>query len=147
MKENKNNNNNNNKKRITVVTYTDLNRDKSLIYKENKNKSGIYRFNNLITGKSYVGSSINLGSRLSIYYSEKAMLAKVKTRTSIIYSALLKHGYSKFTLDIIEYCILSVLISREEYYIDVLKPEYNIKIAIRKSWIYLINNKFKVLKS
>jgi group I intron endonuclease len=73
-----------------------------------------------------VGSSINLGSRLSIYYSKKAMLGKVKSRTSIIYSALLKHGYSNFSLDILEYCEADVLIEREQYYLDLLKPEYNI---------------------
>ena len=77
---------------IPIKTYN-ISKDKSLIYKDNLNKSGIYRWNNLVTNKSYVGSSINLGSRLSIYYSKKAMLAKVKNRTSIIYSALLKHGY------------------------------------------------------
>jgi len=46
--------------------------------------------------------------------------------SSAIYSALLKHGYSKFSLDIIEYCESNVLIKREQYYIDQLKPEYNI---------------------
>jgi len=61
-----------------------------------------------------VGSSINLGIRFSIYYSKKAMLAKVKTRTSIIYSALLKHGYDNITLDILEYCEIDVLIKIEQ---------------------------------
>jgi group I intron endonuclease len=54
------------------------------------------------------------------------MLAKVKSRTSIIYSALLKHGYDNFTLDIVEYCEVDILIEREQYYFDLLKPEYNI---------------------
>lgn len=40
------------------------------------------------------------------------MLAKVKTRTSIIYSALLKHGNDNFTLDIFEYCKVDILIER-----------------------------------
>jgi group I intron endonuclease len=44
----------------------------------------------------------------------------------IIQRALLKYGYSNFTLDILEYCELDVLIEREEYYINILKPEYNI---------------------
>jgi group I intron endonuclease len=44
----------------------------------------------------------------------------------IIQRALLKYGYSNFTLDILEYCELDVLIEREEYYINLLKPEYNI---------------------
>lgn len=118
--------NNNNRKSIPVISYSNIDENKSIIYKENKGKSGIYRWNNIITGKSYIGSSINLGNRLSIYYSNKAMLAKVKTRTSIIYSALLKHGYDNFTLDILEYCEVDILIAREQYYFDLLKPEYNI---------------------
>lgn len=116
----------NNTKIIPVFTYSNIDIDKSKIYKDNKGKSGIYRWNNKITNKSYVGSSINLGSRLSIYYSKKAMLGKVKSRTSIIYSALLKHDYSNFSLDILEYCEADVLVEREQYYLDLLKPEYNI---------------------
>jgi group I intron endonuclease len=116
----------NNTKIIPVVTYSNIDIDKSKINKDNKGKSGVYRWNNKITNKSCVGSSINLGNRLSTYYSKKAMLAKLKSRTSIIYSALLKHGYDNFTLDILEYCEVNVLIEREQYYFDLLKPEYNI---------------------
>jgi hypothetical protein len=43
-----------------------------------------------------------------------------------IYSAILKHGHSNFSLEIIEYCGPSDLISREQYYLDLLKPEYNL---------------------
>ncbi len=44
--------------------------------------------------------------------------------------ALLKHGYSNFQLEILEYCKKSELIKREQYYLDLLQPEYNIlKIA------------------
>jgi group I intron endonuclease len=39
---------------------------------------------------------------------------------------LLKHGNDNFTLDILEYCELDILIEREQYYMDLLKPEYNI---------------------
>jgi len=38
----------------------------------------------------------------------------------------LKYGYIKFSIDILEYCEPSDLIKREQYYMDVLKPEYNI---------------------
>jgi len=121
-----NNNNNNRKNIVPVVSYFNLDTNKSIIYKENKGKSGIYRLNNIITNKSYVGSSINLGKRLSMYYSKKAMLNKISSGTSIIYSALLKHSNDNFTLDILEYCEINVLIEREQYYMDLLKPEYNI---------------------
>jgi group I intron endonuclease len=44
----------------------------------------------------------------------------------LIYRALLKYGYSGFRLEIIECCELEVITEREQYYMDLLKPEYNI---------------------
>lgn len=44
----------------------------------------------------------------------------------MIYFALLKYGYSSFKLEILEYCDSKVLISREQKYLDLFKPEYNI---------------------
>jgi len=43
-----------------------------------------------------------------------------------IHRALLKYGYSNFSLEILEYCDFSELLKREKYYIDLLLPEYNI---------------------
>ena len=120
------NNNLNKIKLIPVVTYNNSCLNKSIIYKENNKKSGVYRWNNLITGKSYVGSSISLGNRFRIYFSSNAMKNKLSNGSSAIYGALLKYGYSNFSLDIIEYCEPSLLKIREQYYIDTLKPEYNI---------------------
>ncbi|KAF1107984.1 hypothetical protein B8V09_03520 [Streptococcus agalactiae] len=58
------------------------------------------------------------------------MLCQLKRGKSAIYSSLLKIGSNNFKLEILEYCELSVLLIREQYYIDLLKPEYNIlKIA------------------
>jgi len=43
-----------------------------------------------------------------------------------IHNALLKYGYSNFTLDILEYCEGVDPVLREQFYLDKLKPEYNI---------------------
>jgi group I intron endonuclease len=43
----------------------------------------------------------------------------------VINKAILKYGYSNFKLEILEYCDKSVCIEKEQYYIDLLKPEYN----------------------
>jgi group I intron endonuclease len=43
-----------------------------------------------------------------------------------IYKAILKYGYSNFKLEILEYCKPNDLLLKEQYYIDLLKPEYNI---------------------
>lgn len=46
-----------------------------------------------------------------------------------IKKALFKHGYSNFSLEILEY-VRNNVVTREQYYLDLLKPEYNVlKIA------------------
>jgi group I intron endonuclease len=48
----------------------------------------------------------------------------------VIYIALLKYGYSNFSLEILEYCEASEAVSREQHYLDSLNPDYNVlKIA------------------
>lgn len=75
---------------------------------------------NLVSGKSYVGSSVNLSVRLKRYYSYKN-LTDLK-QNMLINKALLKYGYSGFKLDILEYCNKDEAIAREQYYLDLLKP-------------------------
>ena len=109
-----------------AVIYLNADINKKEIFKENNKKSGVYRWTNLNTGFSYVGSSVNLSKRFTSYYSY-SFLAK---NNMIIYKALLKYGYSNFKLEILEYCAPKECIEREQYYLDSLKPEYNIfKIA------------------
>lgn len=120
------NNNNNRQIIVPVVSYFNIDINKSLILKENKGKSGIYRLNNLINRKSYIGSAKCLTGRLGVYYSSASLRTRLERGSSIIHRALLKHDYSKFSLDIIEYCEPDKLITREQYYLDLLKPEYNI---------------------
>ena len=104
--------------------------NKYKILRENKDKSGVYRWVSLTSNKSYVGSSTNITKRLRKYYNINYLKSKIKKDNSLIYRALLKHGYSNFNLEILEYCSKTSLINREQYYLDLLKPEYNIcKIA------------------
>jgi len=99
---------------------------KAQILSDNKNKSGIYVWTNIINNKKYVGSAQDLSDRLSFYYSQAAINSALQRGKSYIYSALLKHGNSSFSLEIIEYCEPSELLIREKYYIDLLGSEYNI---------------------
>lgn len=103
---------NNNIKNLTspVVSYFNMDANKGIIYKDNKGKSGVYRINNEINGKSYIGSSINLVGRFSNYYSLVSL--KNKERSSIINNSILKYGHSNFSLDILEYCEPSLCRSR-----------------------------------
>jgi group I intron endonuclease len=115
---------------IPLKSYHKINSYKSLIYKENYKKSGIYRLTNLINNKSYIGSSINLSRRLSDYFSIDRF-RKIRTKgRSLIGNAIIKHGISNFNLDILEYSESDIIIKREQYYLDLLRPKYNIlKVA------------------
>jgi hypothetical protein len=48
----------------SVSTYEDFLAQREQVLKDNKGKSGIYRFINKVTGKSYIGSAVNLSDRL-----------------------------------------------------------------------------------
>lgn len=117
-----------NKKNInikSIITYNaDL--DKLKILKENKGKSGVYRLVNIENGKSYVGSSTDLGKRFQGYFDINYLAREIKKNKSRIYRSLLKYGYSNFILEILEYCAVEKTIEREQYYLDLFKPDYNI---------------------
>ncbi len=108
--------------------YEDIYTMKPLILKENKNKSGIYKFVNKLSGSFYIGSAKNLRTRIYSYFQLSVLLRG--KNNSIISRALIKYGYSNFSLEILEYCDVSKLLEREQYYLDLLEPDYNIaKVA------------------
>ena len=119
-----------------VIVYSNIDTDKSKILSENKGKAGIYQWTHLESGKFYIGSAVDLSKRLKDYFS-KAHLERSKTR--YINNAILSHGYSAFSLSILEYIDISnlskketrkLILSREQFYFDCMESEYNIlKIA------------------
>jgi group I intron endonuclease len=97
------------------------------ILNENKGKSGIYMLTNKITKKIYIGQSSDLSNRFKNYFNFSYIYSKANLR---INRALIKYGYSNFSLSILEYCDKSDLLTREQFYFDKLNPQYNIlKIA------------------
>jgi group I intron endonuclease len=77
-----------------------------------------------------MGSSGNLAKRFRDYLNISFLERNIKKNKSKIYLAILKYGYSAFSLEIMEYCELSNIIEREQFYINLLNPTYNIlKVA------------------
>lgn len=114
--------------KVFPVCYSNADTEKESILNDNKAKAGIYCWINIDSKKKYVGSSIDLYRRFLQYYNIKYITRAAES--SLICRALLKHGYSRFRLEILEYCDPNNLIEREQYYIDHLNPEYNIlKVA------------------
>jgi group I intron endonuclease len=99
-----------------------LNQRDQMLKNLNK-KSGIYCWFNTINCKYYIGSSVNLNSRISDYYQEHYY--KDKNNLTIV-KALVKYGMGNFKLIILELTEKENTLTREQYYLDKYEPEYNI---------------------
>lgn len=119
------NNINNIKDEPVAIVYPNAELMKNDIIKENRKKSGVYMWTNILNGKNYIGSSVNLGIRFKDYFN-KNKIANIKKSTSAIHKALIKYGYSNFKLTIIVFCEPERILETEQMYIDKIKPEYNI---------------------
>jgi group I intron endonuclease len=119
---------------VPVKFYNNIDLLKYQIFKENRGKAGVYRFVNLINKKSYIGSSINLTRRLRTYFNIDYLERELKRTSMLIYKGLIKYGYSSFSLEILEYCDQTKTIEREQYYLDIYQPQYNI---LRKAGSFL----------
>lgn len=105
-----------------AVSYKNAKINKSLIFKDNKDKAFVYRWINKLNGKEYLGSTSSAKRRLNTYYDLKT-LGEVNMP---IYNAILKHGHENFIFEIIEYCLSEDTIKREQYYLDNFDFEYNV---------------------
>ena len=86
-------------------------------------KSGIYQIINLVNGKKYVGSAVNLEHRKAQHLSD--------LRKGIHHNPHLQSSWNKYGADAFEFCIVGRcsperLIELEQEVMDHLKPEYNI---------------------
>jgi len=116
---------------IPIKIYSNAEADKAQILNDNQNKSGIYMWTNIINGKQYIGSSINLRIRFLQYFNINRL---IRENSMQICRALLKHGYSNFSITILEYCHPEQCIEREDYYLSCLPHEYNI-LEKAGSWL------------
>ena len=78
-----------------VKVYNNLKEDRINILKEQRDKSGVYCLINKVNGHSYVGSSINLASRMRNYLN-KAFLKSKQNANMPITKSLLKYDYTNF---------------------------------------------------
>jgi group I intron endonuclease len=126
---NKNSNNegkeNNTKNLKPIKVYNNLKEDRVFILKEQRDKSGVYCFVNKINGHTYVGSSINLASRMRNYLNNTFLKSKQNINMPIV-KALLKYDQSNFSLLILEYVEPESLTIRETFYITLIMPYYNV---------------------
>lgn len=93
----------------------------------NKNlngKIGIYIITNVINGKRYVGSSKDLGCRLRRHFWD---LSRNEHSCQYLQNSYNKYGENAFCYGILEFCQLEEQWGKEQYYIDLIHPEFNIQ--------------------
>ena len=110
---------------LKPVKIYNLKKDRVQILKQENEKSGVYYLINNINGHTYVGSSINLASRMRNYLNNTFLKSKQNVNMPIV-KALLKYDQSHFSLLILEYVEAESLTIRETYYITSLIPYYNV---------------------
>lgn len=101
--------------------------EKPLSFYSLKDKAGVYMITNKKTKKVYIGMSKNLKARFYNYLTKDRL---IENKSSRIHKALLKYGYDNFSISIIEFIespTFKQLNEREDFYIKVFKPQYNIK--------------------
>lgn len=94
----------------------------------------IYKITNILDGKFYIGSTANFKQRKSQHFTELRCNRHGNPR---LQNAFNKYGEENFIIEILEEVDgQNSLIPREQFYIDSLKPFYNIrKIADRNTGI------------
>ena len=97
-------------------------------------QTGIYKITNMSNGKFYIGQSRDIVSRWKAHtlslddHSNESVIrmsfAKYKLREQVSKAGL----YGNFLFEIVELCSEEHLIERECFYIETLKPEYNVQL-------------------
>jgi group I intron endonuclease len=129
-----------------LKTYNNFKEDRLSIFNEQRDKSGVYCLINKINGYSYIGSSINLATRMRNYLNNSFLKSKQNINMPIV-KGLLKYDQSNFTLFIIEHVEYQYLAVRETYYITSLVPYYNVLKQGYSSLGYKHTEETKVLLS
>lgn len=92
----------------------------------------IYKITNKVTGMFYVGSARRTGDRLRTH---KALLVKRKHPNYKIQKDFNLHGWDSFSFEILELIEdVSIIFDKEQYYLDTLKPTYNIALSTKHFW-------------
>lgn len=92
--------------------------------------SGIYVIINTLNNKIYIGSTNNLYGRLKCHFNKLASNKHVSPHLQNSYN---KYGKNNFSYLILEYCGIDLLEQREQFYCNLLKPEYNIRPVARNN--------------
>lgn len=86
-------------------------------------KSGVYAIRNTRNGKSYIGSSVNLASRIK---SHASRMRNGVSKNRYLQADWDSHGPEAFSVEVLVYCLPEHCVSYEQQCFNAFRPEYNI---------------------
>ena len=92
------------------------------VYGIHGNVCGVYLLICKINNKKYVGSSTDISGRLSTHFGRECKLYPYKP----LYEDIIKYGRDNFSWEILEECDREKLHEKEQYWYDIIRPEYNL---------------------
>lgn len=104
-----------------------------------KDMAGIYMIQNLVNGKIYIGSSVNLYNRA---YTYRCLAKQNKIHNKYLQASINKYGLNNFEFkkleiisikDLTKIQINLLLLKREQYYVNLMKPVYNIRAIVDRN--------------
>lgn len=94
-------------------------------------EAGVYLISNNVNGKCYVGSTIHLDQRRREHFSKLANNKHINVHLQNAYNKYSREAFDFEVLETIDIDdnIKDKLLKREQFWIDNLKPEYNILLV------------------
>lgn len=116
---------------IKYLSYLYIMKIPKILFKFKIPQSGIYCIENIKNGKIYIGSSKNMYQRLHVH---RVYLNKNVHDNAKLQNSWNKHKEESFICYSLEHCNENELTQREQFYIDLYNPWYNItKEVIRNT--------------
>ena len=98
---------------------------------ENENTvCGIYQLLNMQSDKCYIGSAVNVFKRINRHF---LMLRENRHPNPRLSAAYAVYGRDAFTSEVLEECAPDCLLEREQYWVDRLKPNYNVRSQVNSN--------------
>lgn len=99
-------------------------------------QSGVYKITNLKNNNQYIGSAITKKAGLNRLYVRFRNHFFNHHKLFLITRAVKNYGVNNFSWEILEFTDIETTRTRETYYIQTLKPEYNILESAENSLGY-----------
>lgn len=97
-------------------------------------ESGVYIIRNVVSGSFYIGSAVHIRKRI---INHRGDLRRGKHHNKPLAHAWAKYGEGAFVAERIQACEKHELYAVEQWWMDLMQPDYNVKPIAEPGWLGL----------